>query len=1088
MTVRTRTDRPAGHVRRLLAAATAAVLVAAGLAVVTAAPAVAADLPSPATALQRDEDVVTSDPLPTVQIDSGYVWAQTTIGNTVYAAGSFSNARAPLASPGTNLTPRSNILAYDITTGALLPFAPSVNGVIKSIAASPDGTRIYIGGSFNSVNGQTRWNIAALDAVTGQLIAGFAPSVGGAGVYGIAATADTVYVAGLLTQANGVARKNFAAFGAAGGTLLPWAPTSDLQADALVLEPGTSRVIAGGRFYLVNDVVQRGLVALDGTTGAIDTGWAAPQTIVNGWNSGQYAGRAGIFALSTDATGVYGTGWVFANASVGNLEGAFAADAGTGAVRWVSDCHGDHYGVYSTGETVYTTSHTHACETLGLWPEQSPRQYRYVEAYTAEAGGILTRTASAGTTYKDWSGTPSPSPYIWYPDFTVGTASGLGQAGLSITGAGDFISIAGEFTTVNNQRYQGIVRFATQPSTGANDGPRLSASTWSAPEARSISPGRVRVVIPANWDRDDRDLTYELLREGTAEPIVTRVLASGWWQQGRPTVILDDKDVEPGSAQTYRVRVSDGDVNTVTSASATVDVAEGEPSLYSDAVLDDGASIYFPLGEVTEDWAGVETQIRGSGVTTTTPGAVEGLSGESASAFTGTSSGRISTRNRIAVGAEYSTELWFRTETTRGGKLLGYGNSQTGTSGSHDRHVYMLNNGRLTFGVYPGTVRTVVTPTAYNDGDWHHVVATQGAEGIKLYVDGELQGENTEATSAQNYSGYWRIGGDSLSGWPSRPSSDYFDGAIDEVAIYPTVLNATQVLAHHAAGLGLDAPTAQFASAATDLAITVDGSASTAPDGRSIVSYAWDFGDGQSASGATASHTFAAAGAYPVTLTVTDSAGLSHAQTQTVTVLAPNVLPSADFSTVTQSLTVTVNGDASADDDGTIDSYTWDWGDGSAPGAGSTASHVYAASGQYTITLTVTDDRGGIASTTQAVSVAHDAPVASFTSAVSGLTVSTDATASTSSDGTTRDYAWSWGDGTPASAGVGASHTYAAAGTYVVELTVTDSLGASHTSSQTVTVSSVQFAARDDFERSVASGWGSSDVGGAWSVLYGAAS
>src|SRR5690606_4057833 len=123
----------------------------------------AADLPAPAPLLQRDENVVTADPLPTVQIENGHVWAQVTIGTTVYAVGEFSNVRAPLAPPGTQLTPRSNIVAFDITTGDLLPFAPTVNGAVRAVAASPDGRRIYIGGSFNNVNGQSRWNIAALD-------------------------------------------------------------------------------------------------------------------------------------------------------------------------------------------------------------------------------------------------------------------------------------------------------------------------------------------------------------------------------------------------------------------------------------------------------------------------------------------------------------------------------------------------------------------------------------------------------------------------------------------------------------------------------------------------------------------------------------------------------------------------------------------------------------------------------------------------------------------------------------------------------------------------------------------------------------
>ncbi|MDF2509377.1 MAG: hypothetical protein K0Q52_3236, partial [Microbacterium sp.] len=61
------------------------VLVAAGL--VSFGGAAAAAETSPPPLLQRDDSVVTSDPIPTVQIDNGYVWAQTTIGSTVYAVG-----------------------------------------------------------------------------------------------------------------------------------------------------------------------------------------------------------------------------------------------------------------------------------------------------------------------------------------------------------------------------------------------------------------------------------------------------------------------------------------------------------------------------------------------------------------------------------------------------------------------------------------------------------------------------------------------------------------------------------------------------------------------------------------------------------------------------------------------------------------------------------------------------------------------------------------------------------------------------------------------------------------------------------------
>ncbi|MDR7234329.1 PKD domain-containing protein [Agrococcus sp. BE272] len=929
--------------------------------------------PGPVTLQQRDDDVVTADPLPTVQIDKGYVWSQAMIGNTVYAVGSFANARAPLAAPGTNLTPRSNILAYDIRTGNLLPFAPQVNGVIKGVAASPDGSRIYIGGSFSSVNGQTRWNFAALDAATGQLVPGFAPAIGGTGVYGIAVRADTVYLTGLFSQANGVARQNLAAFATSNGALRPWAPTTDRQGDAIVVEPGGAKIIVGGRFYLTNGVVQRGLAAIDPVSGALDSGWLAPKTVINGWSGTTNAGRAGIFALATDATGVYGTGWVYANTTVGNLEGVFAAEAGSGAIRWIADCHGDHYGVFSTGVTVYATSHTHQCDTVGLAPELSPRTYRYVEAFSATAEGTLTRSPSVSSIYKDWSGYPAPEPTAWYPDFTIGRTSGLNQAGLHITGTGDFIAIAGEFTSVNNQRYEGIVRFSTSPPNGPRQGPRIAAAAWGAPSASSVVAGRVRISMPGNWDRDDRDLTYELRRSGTAGVVTSRIVPSSWWSQ--PRVLFDDTGLTPGATYTYTVRAVDGDGNGVTSQSTTVTVAAGESSAYADRVLDDGATLYYPLGSIRSDWTGGAAPLFGSGVSNASPGAVPGVTGQTASDFNGTTNGRVSSATSGRPGSAFSVELWFNSTTTRGGKLIGLGSAQTGSSSSYDRHVYMRNDGRLTFGVYPGQVRTVTSGAAYNDGQWHHVVATQSSGGIALYVDGVRVAQDASVTSAQTYTGFWRIGGDNLGSWPSAPSSAYFEGLIDEVAVYETALTDVQVQQHHAVGEGQEAPTAQFQSTTANLRVDVNGSGSTADEGATIASYRWDFGDGTPvASGVTASHTYGAAGTYPITLTVTDSRGISDTETRSVTVQAANAVPTASFTASASALSIAVDASASTDPDGTIGSYSWDWGDGTADGSGRTATHGYGTAGTYTVTLTVTDDRGASDTATRSVTVTAPQP------------------------------------------------------------------------------------------------------------------
>src|SRR5262245_6527319 len=100
--------------RRGVVSVTVLALVGSVASVLVSTPAAAAVAPpgiSPV--VQRGPNGVTADALPTVQID-GVVWDQAVVGNTVYAGGQFANARPAGAAPGTNLTPRANLLAYDI--------------------------------------------------------------------------------------------------------------------------------------------------------------------------------------------------------------------------------------------------------------------------------------------------------------------------------------------------------------------------------------------------------------------------------------------------------------------------------------------------------------------------------------------------------------------------------------------------------------------------------------------------------------------------------------------------------------------------------------------------------------------------------------------------------------------------------------------------------------------------------------------------------------------------------------------------------------------------------------------------------------
>ncbi len=140
--------------------------------------------------------------------------------------------------------------------------------------------------------------------------------------------------------------------------------------------------------------------------------------------------------------------------------------------------------------------------------------------------------------------------------------------------------------------------------------------------------------------------------------------------------------------------------------------------------------------------------------------------------------------------------------------------------------------------------------------------------------------------------------------------------------------------------------------------VQFDGSASSDADGDAL-SYAWNFGDGNSASGPNPLHTYAAAGVYTVELVVDDGITLSAPASTTANILEPivNVPPVADaggpYSGATGAA-IQFDGSASADPNGDLLTYAWDFGDGSSAD-GAAPSHGYSAAGTYTVTLVVND-------------------------------------------------------------------------------------------------------------------------------------
>jgi PKD repeat protein len=165
-----------------------------------------------------------------------------------------------------------------------------------------------------------------------------------------------------------------------------------------------------------------------------------------------------------------------------------------------------------------------------------------------------------------------------------------------------------------------------------------------------------------------------------------------------------------------------------------------------------------------------------------------------------------------------------------------------------------------------------------------------------------------------------------------------------------------------------EAPTASLTTSTDGLSVSVDGSGSSDPDGT-LESYSWDFGDGATGSGQTASHTYSTGGNYTVSLTVTDDAGATATATSDVSVTDPNSEPSAEITvTEKEDLTVDLSGAESADPDGDLVAYDWEVGEDTY--TGTTVTHTFPTEGTYGVSLTVEDDAGATDSTSSDVTVA----------------------------------------------------------------------------------------------------------------------
>lgn len=197
------------------------------------------------------------------------------VGDTIFIGGNFTRA----ADHAGHTATRSYLAAMDARTGALRSFAPVLDGRVYALAASPDGTTLFAGGTFTRVNGMSRRRLVAFDVATGAVSPALGDLALNGAVRALATSGTELFVGGAFTSAGGAGRARLAKLvrGAGGSyALAGWSPAaSGGDVRDIVLDNASNRALVAGWFTAIGGAsAQKHLAALDQDSGAIRP-WAS---------------------------------------------------------------------------------------------------------------------------------------------------------------------------------------------------------------------------------------------------------------------------------------------------------------------------------------------------------------------------------------------------------------------------------------------------------------------------------------------------------------------------------------------------------------------------------------------------------------------------------------------------------------------------------------------------------------------------------------------------------------------------------------------------------------------------------------------
>jgi hypothetical protein len=502
------------------------------------------------------------------------VFALAKSGNVMFVGGTFKKA----VNPNGQTVAVANLIAVNITTGAYIStFTPSVlytattaKPEVDALAVSSDGSTLFIGGKFDTVDGQSRQNFAAVDTATGTQVSSIFTATPSAPVNALLAGPNLVYLGGAFKKVNGVDRLGLAAVSATDGTLSnAWGPSATAGTDpcpsqfpsgtscgptsnggtgaihSLAFTPDGTGVYVGGNFYYVNGTPRNALALVSAVDGSL-VNWRVPwATIPSESTSNPYQGPNVVWAILPTPDRLY-IAW-------GRTPNGFSAFTNTTTTAGSGECSNLPMG-NGCATRLWSQGTPGNAESLALTPDgtrlfvgghfgTAVLDYKLSSCGSnVWAHGMVSVNPSTGAILCDWVPQPVPFGGQSAPGSGVNPPQYVGSWAMQMTDNALFVG--GLFTAFSGVPQSGFARFTltgsppppppvptitsfspmtgpvgtsvTITGTGFTGATNVSFGTIPATSFTVDSDTQITTIVPSGFDRS---IIFVTTAGGTAKSV-----------------------------------------------------------------------------------------------------------------------------------------------------------------------------------------------------------------------------------------------------------------------------------------------------------------------------------------------------------------------------------------------------------------------------------------------------------------------------------------------------------------------------------------------------------------------------------------